>query len=368
MAMAELNADEMPVFVAAVSDARPTDRTPLRTSARSWPPRSSPSRPQSPPTTSPRTSGSSSRASTSSSGSGAASAAVPCLRDVLTADDWVARKVAAEALALLALEHGDDLVSHKSSCITVFEAKRFDKVKIVCESMNRLIEAWKEIPDLDEEVCSLPSSQSRSSLSGDVAIHEDTASDGRYPADSSGSTSSPSITRRNSWPTNRQPQPDGSNNAINRKGSPPSIVAKKNLPSSHRSTDQFKKFEDMVVVTMAPDATPIKMVAEEKLLKEGNVRERLEARRVLFQKTGDKGYKKVAGPKSGSRVVPYSGEGDGVTSCYDEGKRVVETLMFDYHRQHGIEIRIARIFNTYGPRMNIDDGCVVSNFIDQAVR
>jgi hypothetical protein len=52
-------------------------------------------------------------------------------------------------------------------------------------------------------------------------------------------------------------------------------------------------------------------VAEEKLLKEGNVRERLEARRVLFQKTGDKGYKKVAGPKSGSRVVPYSGEGDG---------------------------------------------------------
>jgi len=58
----------------------------------------------------------------------------------------------------------------------------------------------------------------------------------------------------------------------------------------------------------------------------------------------------------------------GVRSCYDEGKRVAETLMFDYHRQHGIEIRIARIFNTYGPRMNIDDGRVVSNFIAQAVR
>ncbi|KAG7016243.1 UDP-glucuronic acid decarboxylase 3, partial [Cucurbita argyrosperma subsp. argyrosperma] len=51
-----------------------------------------------------------------------------------------------------------------------------------------------------------------------------------------------------------------------------------------------------------------------------------------------------------------------------EGKRVAETLMFDYHRQHGIEIRIARIFNTYGPRMNIDDGRVVSNFIAQAIR
>ncbi|KAK8489248.1 hypothetical protein V6N13_009538 [Hibiscus sabdariffa] len=57
----------------------------------------------------------------------------------------------------------------------------------------------------------------------------------------------------------------------------------------------------------------------------------------------------------------------GVRSCYDEGKRVAETLMFDYHRQHGIEIRIARIFNTYGPRMNIDDGRVVSNFIAQAL-
>lgn len=58
----------------------------------------------------------------------------------------------------------------------------------------------------------------------------------------------------------------------------------------------------------------------------------------------------------------------GVRSCYDEGKRVAETLAFDYHRQHGLEIRIARIFNTYGPRMNIDDGRVVSNFIAQALR
>ncbi|PRQ49016.1 putative UDP-glucuronate decarboxylase [Rosa chinensis] len=58
---------------------------------------------------------------------------------------------------------------------------------------------------------------------------------------------------------------------------------------------------------------------------------------------------------------------NGVRSCYDEGKRVAETLMFDYHRQHGVEIRIARVFNTYGPRMNIDDGRVVSNFIAQAI-
>ena len=58
----------------------------------------------------------------------------------------------------------------------------------------------------------------------------------------------------------------------------------------------------------------------------------------------------------------------GLRSCYDEGKRVAETLMMDYHRQHGVDTRIARIFNTYGPRMQENDGRVVSNFILQALR
>lgn len=58
----------------------------------------------------------------------------------------------------------------------------------------------------------------------------------------------------------------------------------------------------------------------------------------------------------------------GIRSCYDEGKRVAETLMFDYHRQHKLEIRVARIFNTYGPNMAVNDGRVMSNFICQALR
>ena len=58
----------------------------------------------------------------------------------------------------------------------------------------------------------------------------------------------------------------------------------------------------------------------------------------------------------------------GTRSCYDEGKRCAETLFFDYHRQHGLEIKVARIFNTYGPRMHPQDGRVVSNFIVQALR
>ena len=57
----------------------------------------------------------------------------------------------------------------------------------------------------------------------------------------------------------------------------------------------------------------------------------------------------------------------GIRSCYDEGKRVAETLFFDYHRQNGVDIRVVRIFNTYGPRMLVNDGRVVSNFIVQAL-
>jgi len=58
----------------------------------------------------------------------------------------------------------------------------------------------------------------------------------------------------------------------------------------------------------------------------------------------------------------------GIRSCYDEGKRVAETLMMDYHRQHKVDVCIVRIFNTYGPRMALNDGRVVSNFIIQALR
>lgn len=58
----------------------------------------------------------------------------------------------------------------------------------------------------------------------------------------------------------------------------------------------------------------------------------------------------------------------GIRSCYDEGKRVAETLCFDYHRQNNVDIRVVRIFNTYGPRMSLNDGRVISNFAVQALR
>ncbi|MBE9041264.1 SDR family oxidoreductase [Oscillatoriales cyanobacterium LEGE 11467] len=75
-------------------------------------------------------------------------------------------------------------------------------------------------------------------------------------------------------------------------------------------------------------------------------------------------------PEVHPQVEEYRGNVNtiGIRSCYDEGKRVAETLAFDYHRQNGVDVRVARIFNTYGPRMQQNDGRVVSNFIVQALK
>lgn len=75
-------------------------------------------------------------------------------------------------------------------------------------------------------------------------------------------------------------------------------------------------------------------------------------------------------PETSPQVETYRGRVStiGLRACYDEGKRVAETLFFDYHRVHGVDIKVMRIFNTYGPRMDIGDGRVVSNFVVQALR
>ena len=75
-------------------------------------------------------------------------------------------------------------------------------------------------------------------------------------------------------------------------------------------------------------------------------------------------------PKEHPQKESYRGSVNttGIRSCYDEGKRVAETLCADYQRVHGVEVRIMRIFNTYGPNMRFDDGRVISNFIVQALK
>jgi UDP-glucuronate decarboxylase len=75
-------------------------------------------------------------------------------------------------------------------------------------------------------------------------------------------------------------------------------------------------------------------------------------------------------PEVHPQVESYVGHVNpiGVRSCYDEGKRAAETLYFDYRRQYGVNIKVARIFNTYGPRMQVNDGRVISNFVVQALK
>lgn len=75
-------------------------------------------------------------------------------------------------------------------------------------------------------------------------------------------------------------------------------------------------------------------------------------------------------PKVHPQIESYWGNVNpiGIRSCYDEGKRCAETLFFDYHRQYKVDIRVVRIFNTYGPNMRFDDGRVISNFINQALQ
>ncbi|CAM0944259.1 unnamed protein product [Alopecurus aequalis] len=245
-------------------------------------------------------------ASAAAAGTAEVTASIPCLRDALASDDWAARKAAAEALAAFALEYKDLLLTHKSSCVAYFEARRFDKVKIVRESMSKMIEAWKEIPDIEEEEsssCTAPASlsQRRSSLAGSI-------SDGRYPTASLGSNSVQSASRKNRLPTSRSPPPDVSP-SVTRKNSPSSIRNKKLSPPSYRKVAQAKNRDYKVDITIAPDATPIKEVTEEKLLKGGNLRSRLEASRTFFQDSEERATKLV-GAKAGSRVVPYEGGGN----------------------------------------------------------
>jgi len=87
--------------------------------------------------------------------------------------------------------------------------------------------------------------------------------------------------------------------------------------------------------------------------------------RILFASTSEV----YGNPEKHPQLETYNGNVNpiGVRSCYDEGKRVAESLCYDYVRMHGIEIRIARIFNTYGPRMLLNDGRLISNLLVQSI-
>lgn len=141
----------------------------------------------------------------------------------------------------------------------------------------------------------------------------------------------------------------------------------------HDVTDPFKAEVDQIYNLACPASpihyqyNPIKTVKTSVMgaINSLGLAKRVKAR--VFQASTSEVY---GDPEVHPQVESYRGSVNpiGPRACYDEGKRCAETLFFDYHRENGVDIRVARIFNTYGPRMLPNDGRVVSNFIVQALR
>ncbi|KAG6410318.1 hypothetical protein SASPL_128376 [Salvia splendens] len=227
------------------------------------------------------------------------------LVDFLSSDDWAARKAAAEALVKIAALGKESLSEYKASCLKTFEAKRFDKVKAARETMNQMIEAWKEIPDLPEEFSPPPESEASS---------KQKASDGCYPPVPQTSCSVGSNTllpRRRSPldnPATRMPYADGSPALTVRKRSPLGSNTKKTGPAMFQKLDR-KKPSDMTVEIVTPAGCYGVELSDGK---GGHAMEISEGEKKVFEKSGIKralfkennGKHKLGIFRGGSRVVP----------------------------------------------------------------
>ncbi|CAN4086122.1 unnamed protein product [Withania somnifera] len=218
---------------------------------------------------------------------------VPYLVEFLSSDDWAARKASAEALLRLAAVEGDALSEFKASCLKTFEAKRFDKVKAVRETMNQMLEAWKGIPDLSDNGSPLPESNSSS---------KENASDGRYPPGP-----------KTSWAVSSSPPTDNSTAPAAQKGRPLAATEKKSGPAIFRKLDRRKPWK---VEGCAPRGSSRTIAAEDydqkkdgiQLGKDGELEThtRPGIKRTLFSKITNETRNAVV--KTGSRVVPYQDE------------------------------------------------------------
>ncbi|KAL0342770.1 UNVERIFIED_CONTAM: TORTIFOLIA1-like protein 3 [Sesamum calycinum] len=238
---------------------------------------------------------------------------VMCLTEFLSSEDWAARKAAAEAFIKIASVERDGLSEHKASCLKTFEAKRFDKVKATRETMNQMIEAWKEIPDLPDEVSPPPESQTSS---------KENASDGRYPPGPATSFA-PQVKKSSPLETqaSRTPFVDGSPASIARRRSSLGGSENRTGPAMFRKLDR-KKPSNLKAEKAAPTdscgtviSEGTRLDADERVVETGEEERKQaakpEIRRALFDENYEK--KKLGLPKSGSRVVP-AGEASVVVS------------------------------------------------------
>ncbi|MED6150249.1 hypothetical protein PIB30_070569 [Stylosanthes scabra] len=228
---------------------------------------------------------------------------VPCLVESLSSEDWAARKSAAEALAVVAVMERDSLSEFKAGCMKVFENRRFDKVKLVREVMNQMLEAWKNVPDLSEEFSPPPHS---------ISSSKENASDGRYPPATQNSCSPGSVMmnlRKKSIPGRRFSAPPSSS-ASNAKNISPSSVNKRVSSVVSRRLN-YKNWDVQIAKSNAPCAADQGNPRErdETAKRDKNRSLKPETKRALFSKIPDEKMHKFGGSKAGSRVVPYHEEG-----------------------------------------------------------
>lgn len=238
---------------------------------------------------------------------------VSCVMEFLSSEDWAVRKASAETLLKLAVEERDMLSEYKASCLKTFENRRFDKVKVVRDTMNQMLEVWKEVPDLSIET-SAPPLQSQSSS-------KENASDGHYPPGSQHSSSlgsKASQMRKQNIPSNRSPSTDGSSATTGRKRSPLKSSDKNTGPAMFRKLDRKKPSNWNIEVSVPHAPSPTEVYKddikgrEEILVKrwenDENTFSKLDTKRVLFTKKSDDKMHKLSGIRSGSRVVPFQDE------------------------------------------------------------
>ncbi|XP_019055075.1 PREDICTED: microtubule-associated protein TORTIFOLIA1-like [Nelumbo nucifera] len=223
---------------------------------------------------------------------------IPCAVDFLSSGDWAARKAAAETLVKLAIVERNLLSEFKSSCITSFEARRFDKVKAVRDTMNRMLEAWKDVPGLPDEMS--PPSQSKPSS-------RESASDGRFPPYSINSVSLGFETPQLKKKTISKSTP------LSPYKSPETKVRKKSPLETNDTKHgklECKKPSDWKIEIAVPHSQPFTVLCDDDVKqRDGKVLEENESRhgtkRALFNKNFDDKMYKFGGLRSGSRVVPF---------------------------------------------------------------
>ncbi|KAE9601455.1 hypothetical protein Lal_00023799 [Lupinus albus] len=234
---------------------------------------------------------------------------IPCLVESLSSGDWATRKAAAEALAVMANVERDYLSEFKAECLKVFENRRFDKVKVVREVMNQMLEAWTQIPDVSDEFSPPPQSQSSSKDNSNT-------NDEHNPLDCQNSCNPRSVMvnlRKNSTPIRRFSLPDCSSASNVKNTSALSTNKRMSLGVSRKFN--HKNWDVQIAVSNDPSAAMADLGDLQEtngsfLERSKNNKSRLskpDRKHALFNKSPDK-MQKFGGSKTGSHVVPYHEE------------------------------------------------------------